>query len=192
MKIKLCIAALAAAVTVAGHAHANDFEPALRGYLENEIRQWSGESILVSAIQAQNAKTSGLSEPEILELDNTWRNEVGNGNSEIINQVLNNSAADFLRGVIEQSGGVVTEVFLMDSVGLNVAASGTTSDYWQGDEAKHSETYDVGPDAVHIGAVEFDESSQTFQAQVSIPINDPATNMPVGALTVGLNAEALF
>jgi hypothetical protein len=67
-----------------------------------------------------------------------------------------------------------------------------TSDYWQGDEDKYSMTYPKGPGAVHFSDVEFDESSQTYQAQISIPLVDTATNEVVGALTVGVNAEALF
>ena len=80
----------------------------------------------------------------------------------------------------------------MDARGLNVAASGVTSDYWQGDEAKFRETFGKGPRAMHISEVEFDESSQTFQSQLSVPIVDPVTQEPLGAITVGLNAEQLF
>lgn len=80
----------------------------------------------------------------------------------------------------------------MDAHGLNVAASGTTSDYWQGDEAKFTETYSRGAGAIHVGDVEFDESASGYLGQVSAPIVDPATNTVIGAITVGLNAEMLF
>ncbi|SFA91157.1 hypothetical protein SAMN05421688_1687 [Poseidonocella pacifica] len=171
---------------------ANEFAPAMQTYLDTEIRGWSDNPLLVEAIKSQNAKTAGYAEATILELDSQWRSEVGSGSSELVNGVLDSEASTYLRDVIERSQGSVTEIFLMDSVGLNVAASGATSDYWQGDEAKHAETYAKGPDAVHFGDVEFDESSQTFQVQISFPVIDPANNEPVGAITVGLNAEALY
>ncbi len=90
------------------------------------------------------------------------------------------------------AGGAITEIFTMDLNGLNVAASDTTSDYWQGDEDKFSQTYLIGAGAVHISDVEFDESSQSYQAQVSITLVDPGTNAAIGAMTVGLNADELF
>ena len=80
----------------------------------------------------------------------------------------------------------------MDAHGLNVAATAPTSDMWQGDEAKFTETYPKGPDATHFSEVEFDESSQIFQGQISIPMVDPDTGEVVGAMTVGVNAEALM
>ena len=92
----------------------------------------------------------------------------------------------------EAAGGTISEVFVMDEHGLNVAASAPTSDMWQGDEAKFTETFPKGPNATHFGDVEFDESSQTFQGQISIPIVDSATGEVVGAMTIGVNAEALM
>ncbi|MEM8755288.1 MAG: hypothetical protein AAGF90_20180, partial [Pseudomonadota bacterium] len=73
--------------------------------------------------------------------------------------------------------------------GLNVGQSAKTSDYWQGDEAKWRETYLVGPDAIHVSDVEEDESTQTFQIQVSLPIVDGGA--PIGAVTVGVDVEHL-
>ena len=87
--------------------------------------------------------------------------------------------------------GLFTEIFAMDDKGLNVAASDVTSDYWQGDEAKWKSTYAVGAGAVHISEVEFDESSQSYQAQVSVTVVDPDSGAPIGALTVGVNVEFL-
>ncbi len=75
---------------------------------------------------------------------------------------------------------------------FNVATSAVTSDFWQGDEPKFAETFPNGAGAMHLGNVEFDESSQTYQGQISVSIVDPASNEVVGAMTVGVNAEALF
>jgi hypothetical protein len=79
----------------------------------------------------------------------------------------------------------------MDNKGLNVAQSDVTSDYWQGDEAKWKKSFLAGPDGLFIDEVEFDESTQTYQAQVSVSIADPDSGEAIGAITVGVNVELL-
>ncbi|AZQ67790.1 hypothetical protein EF888_11980 [Silicimonas algicola] len=173
-------------------ALANDFEPAMRGFLEDGIQSWASNQVLIDAIRNQNAATGGYDQTRIDALDQTWRAEVGTGATPTIDPVLGNSAADFLREQVSKSNGRITEAFIMDAHGLNVASSAVTSDYWQGDEDKFQKTHDVGPDAVHFGDVEFDESSQTYQGQISITIVDPDTGAPIGAMTVGVDAESLL
>lgn len=192
MPMKLLSFALSALVLTAVQSSANEFEPAMQSYLEGEIKSWAQSDVLLSAIKAQNGTTAGYGEAQILEMDQAWRAEVGSSDTPTISPVLENAAAEFLRSQVEASGGVVTEVFIMDSVGLNVAASAVTSDMWQGDEAKFQKTHGAGADAVHFGEVEFDESTQTYQGQISMTITDPATGEPIGAMTVGVNAEALL
>jgi len=172
--------------------YADDFRPAMESYLQAEISIWMNNPVLIQAIKSQNSRTEGFEQAKIDELDQTWRAEVGSGSSEIIASVIENEAADFLRQKLEQSSGVISEIFVMDAHGLNVAASTVTSDYWQGDEAKFQQTYQVGPDAVHYGDVEFDESSQSYQGQISVVIIDPDSRQPIGAITIGVNAEELI
>ncbi len=186
------VAAPLAAAFLSTAAFANDFAPAMEAYLEGEIRAWAQDPVLVEAIMAQNSAMGDLPQSEIDALDAAWRSEVGTASTPTISPVLDGPAADFLRARVEESGGMITEVFAVDAQGLNVAASDITSDYWQGDEAKFTETYPSGPSGVHFGEVEFDESSQTFQGQISLTITDPATGEPIGAMTIGVNAEALL
>ena len=185
------LSATALAVVLAGAAHANDFAPAMQAYLEGEIMAWANDPVIVEAIAAQNARTDELPQSEIDALDQAWRGEVGSDATPTIDPVLSGAAADFLRARVGESGGVITEIFAMDARGLNVAASSVTSDYWQGDEAKFSQTYPAGAGAMHLSEIEFDESTQTYQGQISITITD-ASGEPVGAMTVGVNAEALM
>ena len=179
----VCLAATTAA--------ANDYAPAMQAYVDGQIAGWMNDATIVSAIKAQNEKHAGLDAAAIDAMDKAWRAEVGTAATPTITPVLEGPAADFLRAKVAEAGGAITEVFIMDMHGLNVAASDVTSDYWQGDEAKFSETYPKGAGAVFIDEVEFDDSTQTFQGQVSVTIVDE-TGAPVGAMTVGLNAEALL
>ncbi len=185
-------ATLAALLLSASAAFANDAEPKMRQYLETEIATWANNPVLIEAVRTQNATTVGYSQAQIDEMDQAWRAQVGMANSEVIGPVLNNAASDYLRSVVADAGGVITEVFVMDSRGLNVAASDVTSDYWQGDEEKFTETFPNGPSGVHFGEIEFDESSQTYQGQISFSLVDPDTQAVVGAMTVGVNAESFF
>jgi hypothetical protein len=148
-------------------------------------------SPLIDAIRAQNVQHAAIADAEVTALDKTWRAQVGQGSAPMISALQGNAASARLAAVKEEGAGLFTEIFAMDDKGLNVALSDVTSDYWQGDEAKWQQTYLVGAGAVHIGEVELDESSQTYQAQVSITIADPDTNAPIGAITFGINVESL-
>lgn len=170
---------------------ASDTHARMQSFVDENVVAWVESDVLVSAIAAQNETTGAYDGGRIDALDQQWRAEVG-GASELVDGVLINAAADFLRARVAESGGQITEVFVMDAQGLNVAASGATSDYWQGDEAKFQKTYPMGVGAVHYSEIEFDESSQTYQAQISLTIADPATQSPIGAITVGINAEGLM
>lgn len=180
------------AALAATQAKGNEFEPALRAYLDSEIRNWSQSEEIVSAILDQNAAHAGIDQARIIALDDAWRSEIGAASTPTIDPVVSNGASDFLRARVAASGGRITEVFIMDAHGLNVAASGLTSDMWQGDEEKFTQTYPNGADAVHFSEVELDESTQRYQAQISVTIVDPETGTPIGAMTVGVDAEALL
>jgi hypothetical protein len=189
--MRYTLSALALALAT-GPAAANDFVPAMQAFLDAEVRNWSHSSEIVSAIAAQNAAHGALEQGVINDMDATWQSEIGAAATPTIDAVLQNAASDFLRAQVAASGGRITEVFIMDQNGLNVAASGVTSDMWQGDEAKFTETYTAGADAVHYSDVELDESTQRYQAQISMTIIDPATGAPIGAMTIGIDAESLL
>lgn len=189
--MRISILAVLAAFA-AGPAAANEFGPAMQAYLDAEISSWSHASEIVDAIQSQNATNDGLVQADIDRLDAAWRAEIGTAATPTIDPVVQGAAADFLRSRVTASGGRITEIFIMDRHGLNVAASATTSDMWQGDEAKFTETYSVGSDAVHFSDVELDESTQRYQAQISLTIADPESGEPIGAMTVGIDAESLL
>ncbi len=176
----------------ASFAHAVDAPPAMRAFVESNIMSWAGSAQVIDAVTAQNAKTAGTSEAQILEWDADWRAQVGQADQPLISEVTGNALSAFLSEQVAASEGRITEIFVMDAVGLNVAASDVTSDYWQGDESKFTESFGAGPDAVFVDAVEFDESTQSYQGQISISLTDPASGEVVGAMTIGLNAEAFF
>lgn len=183
--------AVAGTITLTtAHAAGEHVAPAME-FAKANISQWAANSHLIKAIQAQNVRHSVLTQSQIENLDRQWRAEVGADHRPLIEELLGRPVSIFLASIKKQHHGTVMEVFVMDNRGLNVAQSDVTSDYWQGDEAKFKKTYPAGPDAVFVDDVEMDESTQTFQSQVSMSIKDPATNAVIGAITVGLNVDAL-
>ncbi|MEO3429395.1 hypothetical protein AAFN88_11090 [Pelagibius sp. CAU 1746] len=160
-------------------------------FAKNTVKQWVSSATVIEAVKAQNAKHAGLSQADIDNMDKDWRSQTDAGSKPMIDAVLGNALSSFLRQQKDSSQGLVTEVFVMDNRGLNVGQSDVTSDYWQGDEAKWQKTYSAGPDAIFVDEVEMDESTQTFQSQVSMSIVDPASGEVIGAITVGINVDAL-
>lgn len=179
-------------IAPAAAAHADSYQDKMVTYANAHILPWLNTPELVLAIRNQNLRTKGYSQEQIDAADLKWRQEIGLSDQPLIKPVITSGPAEFLRQQIAASDGVMTEAFLMDNVGLNVAVSHVTSDYWQGDEAKFTETVGQGAGKLHVGDIELDESTQTYQGQVSATITDPETGVVIGAITVGLNAERLF
>ncbi|MCB1835068.1 MAG: hypothetical protein KDH19_16775 [Geminicoccaceae bacterium] len=187
-------AAAALFLTVAampGPVSANEYAAQIQRFVDARIRPWLQDPEVVAALHEQNAEHAGLDQAGIDRLDDTWRGEAELGGGPMISQVLSRPLSQLLTRQKNSNGTVVTEMFLMDNRGLNAGQSDVTSDYWQGDEAKWQKTFLVGPDAVFIDEIEFDESTEMFQTQVSVSIADPATGDAIGAVTIGLNVEEL-
>lgn len=152
---------------------------------ESKIKPWLSDPIVVNSIKEQNTKHESFTQEDIDKVDGQWRAE----DAALIDPVLNNALSKYLQTVVGGSDGLYSEIFVMDNKGLNVGQSAKTSDYWQGDEPKFQETFGKAVDDVHVGEVEFDESTQTYQTQLSVRITDGGT--PIGAVTIGINAEIL-
>jgi sensor histidine kinase regulating citrate/malate metabolism len=159
-------------------------------YIDTDVKPWINDKIVIDAIKAQNAANAGLSEAEILALDEKWRGEVEADSHPMIDGVMSNAVSEFLKAKQEASGGTITEVFVMDAKGLNVGQSSVTSDYWQGDEAKFQKSFGAGADVIFVDEAEKDESTQMLQAQASMTVVDE-TGKPIGAVTVGINLDKL-
>lgn len=190
MKFRVLMASLAT-MLVGFAANANEFAPQLTELANGDIAAIAQSSEIVDAVKAQNAVTGGYDQGKVDALDKQWRAEVGASDKPLIDKTLSTAASKFLAGKREASGGLFSEIFVTDAKGLNVAQSDVTSDYWQGDEAKWTDSYGKGAGAIHLGDVEQDESTQAYQSQVSMTVTDPATGSPIGAITVGVNVELL-
>lgn len=173
---------------IAPSAFADNHEAKIKAYIESNIRTWLSSEEIINAVDQQNIKHFGITAAEIDRLDQRWRKERLRASGSLISSIMGNEFSAFLRGIKAASGGVITEIFVMDNVGLNVGQTNGTGDLMQGDEAKWQKTYLVSAYAVYIDAVE--EEDGVNISQVSLTIARPNTAR-LGAITIGINVDAL-
>jgi hypothetical protein len=182
--------ALLAALVLSGPATAEDMRTvAVTEFVNASIRSWLEDPAIVNAVLAQNAAHADLKQADIDALDSRWRAEFIRAGGPMINAQLSNPLSLYLKSRQRAAEGLITEIFVMDDRGLNVGQSDITSDYWQGDEAKWQKSFGAGE--LHIDDAERDESTQLMQSQASLPIRHPHTGAIIGAVTVGINLDAL-
>lgn len=169
-------------------AQADGHEAKIQAYIESNIRGWLGSEEIILAVDQQNIDHLGITSAEIDRLDQRWRTERLRDSGSLISSIMGNELSAFLRGIKAASGGVITEIFVMDNVGLNVGQTNGTGDFMQGDEAKWQQTYPVSALAVFIDAVE--EDGGVNVSQVSLTVARP-NNARLGAITIGINVDAL-
>ncbi|MEZ5739156.1 MAG: PDC sensor domain-containing protein [Burkholderiaceae bacterium] len=180
MSFKGYLAASLLVLAGLGTTHAADLSADLQQRIDALRETWANSATLINAIKEQNARNIPLS--DIQEIDRKWM--ATSGLAAFMMPVLDNPAvAELLR--LEKATGHVQESFVMDNQGALVAATNKTSDYWQGDEAKFTESFKNGQGAVHVGKVDFDKSAQAYLVQVSIPVMDDGR--AIGAITIGID-----
>ncbi|MHA7634019.1 PDC sensor domain-containing protein [Corallococcus sp. M7] len=146
------------------------------------LRRLAEDPEVVRALRAQNARRTPLA--TIQQLDADWMATPSLTPHK--QHVLDGPCTGALRRLRERLGPAMAEAFAMDDQGALVCASRRTSDFWQGDEDKWRLTYAQGRGGPALReAPFFDESSQAYVIQVSLPVRDGAR--VIGALTVGLS-----
>ena len=126
-----------------------------------------GRLASVPAVRAVAAAAS-REEPDpewVLELDSQWRGV--EGPPPALWAPMDNAATRFLREVVADDP-IYREILLTDRHGRLVAASGISSDYYQGDEPWWRDVADTGQ--LGVGDVIFDESARVFGLEMSTPV----------------------
>lgn len=179
---KMVIAALAAAAVLAATVHAGEKAPQKVLDLVPKLVKIGTEPAVVAAVNAQNAK--GTSLDKIQEMDKAWM--ATPGVNDFMQSLMANDCARKIKSFMS-TAPYYAEIFVMDNKGANVCMTGKTSDYWQGDEAKWKKSYNNGAGGTDVSDVKFDDSSQAYVVQVSLPVKDGSK--VIGAVTVGVNVE---
>lgn len=151
--------------------------------LNNEIVQMM--------VAAQNKRHAKIEQDEIISLDKQWRAERKAEDKPLISATLSNPLSVYLLRMQARANGLYSEIFIMDNKGLNVGQSSTTSDYWQGDEAKYKKTFLVAPDAVFLDDPEWHKGTKTWRAQVNMTIAGQKDGKAIGAAVFEVNLTEL-
>lgn len=173
-------------------AYAETYQEAMRRLAESDLRAWASQPTIVDAVRVQNRQNQGMDGERIAALDRRWRAEMASPSRPMVQALMANVLSSFLNLKKRRSNGLITEIIVMDRFGLNAGLSDASSDYWQGDEDKWRRTFLVGPDAMYIGTIERDQSTRRLQGQLSLPVVDPVTGKPIGAVTIGVDVSKLF
>lgn len=156
-----------------------EITPAVQKELDHSIevvKGWAAEPAVVSAVAAQNQKGP------ITGMDNAkWK--AVRRSDELIKGFQNNDAANLLKQKVDESQGLYSEAFLSASQGEKAAFLDKTSAYIHKGQPKFDTPFTSGKP--WQGQPEFDESSQTYQIQIAVPVL--ADGKPIGVLVVGVN-----
>ena len=144
------------------------------------IAGWVADPVIVSAVKDQNGKGP------IAAMDNPkWKNT--RRSDAIVKAFQDNPAGKMLKAKLEASGGMYTEAFLSAAQGEKVAFVEKTTSYIHVGQPKFDVPLTTGKS--WQGKPEFDESAQTYQLQISVPVL--ADGKAIGALVVGVSLTQL-
>ena len=148
--------------------------------LKTAITGWAADPAIVKAVVEQNGKAP------IAGMDNgKWKTV--RRTDDVVKEFQNNAAGKYLKARVDASGGMYTEAFLSAAHGEKAAFVEKTTSYIHKGQAK----FDVPFDGAKSwqGKPEFDESAQTYQIQISVPVQDGGKT--IGVLVAGVNLSQL-
>jgi hypothetical protein len=141
---------------------------------------WAADPVIVKAVVEQN------SQGPIVGMDNAkWK--VTRRTDPMVKALQANPAGQFLKSKIEESQELFNEAFLNADHGEKVAFIEKTTSYIHRGQPKFDVPFTTG--TPWQGQDEFDESTQTYAIQLSVPVL--AEGKAVGALVVGVNLSRL-
>jgi len=170
----------------------DDFEitPAIQKRLDEwkkTAQGWCGDQVVLDAVEGQNEKgpIAGMTEDK-------WKKT--QRRDPLIEGLSGCPAAKFLAAKAKASGGAVSELFLNAAQGEKVAFIDKTSSYVHKGKSKFDVPFET--QKPWQGEPEFDESSQTYQIQLAVPVlvkDEPEAEKPtsIGVLVVGIDLGAL-
>lgn len=143
------------------------------------VKGWAADPVVVKAVEAQNAKGP------IAGMDNAkWKTV--RRSDDLVKGFQTCDAGKFLKAKADAAGDAYPEAFLSAAQGEKVAFIEKTTSYIHKGAAKFDVPFGG---KVWQGQPEFDESSQTHQIQIGVPVVSGGKS--VGVLVVGINLTKL-
>ena len=146
----------------------------------SQLASLGTDAAVIKAVNAANAE--GKTMAQIEELDAQWKADKKAGKTApYMTELMENDCAKQLKALMAQHP-FITEIFVTDNQGANVAQTGGTGDYWQGDEAKFQKVFNKG---ILVSDVEQEDGKNI--SQVSVPVLDGQTH--IGTMTIGVDVD---
>lgn len=143
------------------------------------VKGWAADPVVVKAVEGQNAKGP------IAGMDNAkWKTV--RRSDDLVKGFQTCEAGKFLKAKADASSDAYPEAFLSAAQGEKVAFIEKTTSYIHKGSAKFDVPFSG---KVWQGQPEFDESSQTHQIQVGVPVVSGGKS--IGVLVVGINLTKL-
>ena len=166
---------ISSAIAIAGPAPQKVIDLA-----NSQLASLGTDAAVIQAVSAANAE--GKTMTQIEELDAQWKADKKAGKTApYMTELMENDCAKQLKALMAQHP-FITEIFVTDNQGANVAQTGGTGDYWQGDEAKFQKVFNQG---VLVSDVEQEDGKNI--SQVSVPVLDGQTH--IGTMTIGVDVD---
>lgn len=164
----------------------------IKELLTRKIERWKHLPKLESLLKKRNVQSHRFSRKEIAERDKKWMQAFMENEFSYSIDLVDQEMSARLREIKKQSQDVITEIIVTDALGLNVAISDMTSDYWQGDEEKFTEVFSKPANSLHFGEISYDESTKRFQLHLSVPLYTDKTFEPLGVMVFGVDVEKVL
>jgi hypothetical protein len=179
---RACIAA-AFALAVVFPAAAADNNAKINKVVEY-VKTLRTSPALVAAVAKQNSLGTNLD--SVKAQHKLWL--ASPGIDDTMRELMESAAAKQMHG-IAKSHPYILQMFLMDKQGATVAMTHKTTEYWHGERPLFQKSFNDGKGAVFVDQEKFDESTQAYLVQISVPIMN--AGKAVGALTVGIDIGKL-
>lgn len=146
-----------------------------------EAKVWASSPIVIDAARsaARKHQAEGLTNAAIGNVERRFRTQKSLG--------LWPRADSHLRQQVAESP-YFAEIFFTDRNGFNVAMTSQTSDFVQSDESWWKSAWAHG---ASLGEVEYDESAGVWSVAISIRIDSPGGDTPLGVMKTVLAIEAV-
>lgn len=172
----------------------NRLDVILRLEIEMAKRLGTARISIREDIQKANTRYSGKIDaeikPELKQMDSFWIK--ASENDVLVKSYLENNLAHRLKFHQASDPKKYAEIIATDIHGALIAATGKTSDYYQGDEEWWVKAFNGGRGAIHVNGICFDKSANLYSLNISIPVMDESKRHAIGVIKMVLNAKEVF
>jgi hypothetical protein len=155
--------------------------PALQRYAAEVLLPHSVNPVFVREVRERNNQK--VPADKIIAIDKEWM--ASPSTSPFKTALLASASSKELVRLCASEAKAVREAFVMDNLGAVVGENNLTSDYWQGDEKKWTDSYNAGNGGVSLSPAQFDDSAKAVLQQISLPLWDER-GVIIGAITWGV------